>query len=374
MSFIDKILNKSNSYVFYKSQYKKLKKENSDLKKKIKKFNSDYEVILDKKNFSQKKLAKTTIPQILNKLANDEFDKITIAIKSPNPLKNNKWGDYFFAKGLKKALQKKGFNVILQQRDNWYDNVKVDITIVLRGLREYEPNLDEINLMWNISHPDLVSDEEYEKYDIVFVASEKYTNILKNRLNTSVITLLQCTDPEIFYPEINHKLSEDILFVGVTRGVYRTIIKDLFKTNHEVSIYGKGWDKFIDEKYIKDEYIPNEKLHEYYSSCKILLNDHWNDMIEFDFPSNRLFDALACGTFVISDKIPSEEELFENTIVTYDDVDDLDEKISYYLNNPQKREEKALKGKNIVLKNHTFDNRVDIIVDELKKLKKNIKM
>ena len=97
-------------------------------------------------------------------------------------------------------------------------------------------------------------------------------------------------------------------------------------------------------------------------------------MIEFDFPSNRLFDALACGTFVISDKIPSEEELFENTIVTYDDVDDLDKKISYYLNNPQKREEKALKGKNIVLKNHTFDNRVDIIVDELKKLKKNIKM
>ena len=43
---------------------------------------------------------------------------------------------------------------------------------------------------------------------------------------------------------------------------------------------------------------------------------------------------LAHNLFVISDEIPSEEHLFENNIVTYEGADDLDEKINYYLNNP----------------------------------------
>lgn len=92
-------------------------------------------------------------------------------------------------------------------------------------------------------------------------------------------------------------------------------------------------------------------------------------MKDLDFPSNRLFDALACGTFVISDDIPSAKTLFEDSIITYDGADDLDEKIKYYLNNPQEREELGQKGKEIVLKNHTFDNRVDEIISALKNIK-----
>ena len=190
--------------------------------------------------------------------------------------------------------------------------------------------------------------------------------ILKERLNTQVETLFQCTDPEVFFTHKEDNLCEDILFVGVTRKVYRQIVKDSLEKGHNVSIYGVGWEEFIDEDLIKGEFIPNDELYKYYSSCKILLNDHWEDMRDLDFPSNRLFDALACGTFVISDDIPSAKTLFDGNIVTYRDADDLDEKINYYLNNPQKREELAKKGKEIVLNNHTFDNRVDEIVEALK--------
>ena len=49
-------------------------------------------------------------------------------------------------------------------------------------------------------------------------------------------------------------------------------------------------------------------------------------------------------------------------------MDDLDEKIKYYLDNPEKRKSLALNGKDIVLKNHTFDNRVDEIIKSLKTL------
>lgn len=365
---MEKILNKSNSFVFYKTNYDKLKKQNKDLKKRLTEANSKNDAYSKKLINSQKKLAKYTKPVILDKINKGKFDELTVSIKSPNPAGSKFWGDYYFAIALKKALEKKGFKVIHQEYKNWYD-VDTDIVIVLRGLREYEPNYDEINLMWNISHPDLVSDEEYEKYDIVCVASDYYSDILNERLNVKVEPLLQCTDPEVFYNERDDSLEEELLFVGVTRHVYRQIVKDCMELNHDVSVYGRGWEKFIDEKYIKGKYIDNSELHKYYSSCKILLNDHWDDMKEFDFPSNRLFDALACGTFIISDEIPSEKWLFENNIETYSTLEELDEKINYYLNNPEERESKALKGKELVLKNHTFDNRVNDIIRYLKNLK-----
>ena len=383
MSLFERFLNKSNSYVYYKNNFEKLNasqkkiiKENNSLKaseRKLKEENNYLKSILSENNKQIEelliKLAIYSKQDIFNKLINNSYSELTICIKSPNPKKQRIWGDYFFALALKKKYEKHGFNVIIQEREDWYDsNVKPDINIVLRGLIEYKPNRDEINVMWNISHPDLVTDEEYESYDICFISSEKYANELNDKLNTPIKPLLQCTDPDVFYFSKQDDIAEDVLFVGITRGVYREIIKDMMKTDFDVSIYGTGWEQYVNEKYIKGQFIPNEKVHEYYSSCKILLNDHWEDMRDLDFPSNRLFDALACGTFVISDKIPSAETLFEGNVITYENAEDLNEKIKYYLSHDEERRMIAEKGKEIVLKNHTFDNRVDTIIDSLKNL------
>ena len=383
MSLFERFLNKSNSYVYYKNNFEKLNasqkkiiKENNSLKaseRKLKEENNYLKSILSENNKQIEelliKLAIYSKQDIFNKLINNSYSELTICIKKTNKKKQRIWGDYFFALALKKSFEKHGFNVIIQEREDWYDsNVKPDINIVLRGLIEYKPNRDEINVMWNISHPDLVTDEEYESYDICFISSEKYANELNDKLNTPIKPLLQCTDPDVFYFSKQDDIAEDVLFVGITRGVYREIIKDMMKTDFDVSIYGTGWEQYVNEKYIKGQFIPNEKVHEYYSSCKILLNDHWEDMRDLDFPSNRLFDALACGTFVISDKIPSAETLFEGNVITYENAEDLNEKIKYYLSHDEERRMIAEKGKEIVLKNHTFDNRVDTIIDSLKNL------
>ena len=402
---LDKFLNMSNRYVFYKNNYELLRnaheydnkimksrdsqiktyrKENNFLKRDIKNKQKDINYLkklLDNKSSEiqekiinlQKKLGRYTKPEIIKKLNYNQYSDLTVAIKTPNPKGQHHWGDYFFSIALKKSFKKLGFNVIIQEREEWYDDVHVDINMVLRGLEKYEPNLNEINIMWNISHPHEVSNDEYELYDICFISSEKYANKINNEVNTIIKPLLQCTDPEVFYNEINENYLDNILFVGSTRGVYREIVKNIIENDFDVSVYGRGWITFIDEKYIKGQFIPNEKLHEYYSSCKILLNDHWDDMRDWDFPSNRLFDALACGTFVISDKIPSAETLFEGNIVTYEDAEDLKDKIDYYLTHDEEREEKARKGRDIVLNNHTFDNRVDTIIESLKCLKSSVK-
>ena len=380
MKFTEKLLSRSNSYNYYKDKYESLLAKNNNLVNENKKLKSDVTSYKSKTKkaktesedeirYLQKRLGLYSKPEILNKIINEEYSDITIAIKTPNPKGAHHWGDYFVSQALKKSFEKKGFNVIVQDRDDWYDNsVKADINFVLRGLVKYKPNFDEINIMWNISHPERVRKKEYEEYDLCFIASEKYADQLNDSVNTEVKPLLQCTDPEVFFEEKDDSLAEDILFVGSTREVYREIIKDVLKTGHDVSVYGKGWENFIDEKYIKGVFVENAELHKHYSSCKILLNDHWQEMKDLDFPSNRLFDALACGTFVISDKIPSAETLFEDTIVTYENADDLDKKLEYYLSHEDERKELAERGREIVLKNHTFDNRVETVLDCLKNL------
>ena len=386
MGLNERLLNRSNSYLFYKENYNKLKESQEKLEDEKKQLSLKYDSI-KKENSNlksevvkqdekivelQKKLSNFIKPQIVDKLRNEQYSDLNIAIKTPNPKEEHFWGDYFFALSLKKSFEKLGFNVFIHDREDWYDNgAEVDINMVLRGKFEYKPDYDAINIMWNISHPDMVEIVEYENYDVCFISSEKYTGLLKDDVSTIVKPLLQCTDPDVFFNEKDDSINEEILFVGITRGVYRDIIKDVLKTDHDVSIYGMGWEKFIDDKFIKGQFIDNKELHKYYSSCKILLNDHWEDMREMDFPSNRLFDALACGTFVISDKIPSAETLFEGTVITYDDVDDLNKKLEYYLAHDEEREKIAERGKELVLNNHTFDNRVETIIDCLKNLDLN---
>lgn len=350
-----------NNILDFREETKNIKYE-----KEINKYKRTIRLLKNKNKELQNKLGKLTKSEVINKIILGDYSDLTIAIKSPHPEGTTHWGELFFSKAIKKSFEKLGFNVIIQEREHWYDDINIDIALVLRGELDYYPDYSNINIMWNISHPKSTPIEEYEKYDYVFIASEKYADKIKDKVNTNVHALLQCTDPDVFYPERNMDISDEILFVGVTRGVYRKIIKDILKTDYDVSIYGMGWEEFIDEKYVKDYFIPNEELHKYYSSCKILLNDHWNDMIDEDFPSNRLFDALSCGTFVISDNIPSANDLFEGSIVTYNDENDLKEKINYYLTHEDERIKIAKKGQKIVLENHTFDHRIKKILSVLK--------
>jgi spore maturation protein CgeB len=118
-----------------------------------------------------------------------------------------------------------------------------------------------------------------------------------------VEALIQCTDPELFYPDFSEEYEHELLFVGNSRKVYRKIIKDLIPTDKDLAVYGTNWEKFIDKRYIKGQHIPHTELRKAYSSCKILLNDHWDDMREKGFISNRIFDGLASGALIISDQV-----------------------------------------------------------------------
>jgi O-antigen biosynthesis protein len=294
--------------------------------------------------------------------------KIAIKIPAPNWETIHEWGDYHMALGLKKELEKENCDVILQVLPEWEGDgdARCDAVIVLRGLSRYKPKKQHFNIMWNISHPNDVSIKEYSQYDHVFIASEIWAEKIGKNVDVPVEVMLQCTDPELFYPDQDDDYKHDLLFVGNSRKVYRKIMKDLLPTNKDLAVYGTNWEGIIPEKYIKGEHIPNRELRKAYSSCKILLNDHWDDMREEGFISNRLFDGFAAGAFIISDNIRGAE-VFGDALVTYDNPKELSSAIGTYLNKEEERIEKIEKGKSIVKEHHTFQKRVERILEILDK-------
>ena len=299
----------------------------------------------------------------LEKSSNKEITTKKISIKLPAGNWNTakRWGDYHFALALKKEFERNNHIVHIHVSSEWDREDDADVVLVLRGLKRYKPKAQNYNIMWNISHPEMVSLEEYNEYDYVFVASEKLADELKSKIRVPVEPLLQCTDPELFYPEHSSLYEHDLLFVGNTRGEFRKIIKDLLPTDKDLGLYGNQWENFVDDKHICNKHIPNMALHKAYYSSKILLNDHWKDMCELGFISNRIFDGFASGAFIISDEVEGAKEIFGDTLVTYQNRDDLNKLINYYLEHEEEREKLARKGRDIVLNNHTFKKRAEHI-------------
>jgi len=273
------------------------------------------------------------------------------------------WGDYFFARGLQRSLERTGNPTRVQFLPEWSTAVtaREDVSVHLFGLKEAPTRPSQVNLLWHISHPDLATAELYERYDHVFVASDSFALRMAALVDVPVTPLHQATDPERFHPQPGGPHHE-LLFVANSRSVQRRIVADLAGTHRDLAVYGRGWTSdLIDPRFVKGERIPNADLAKYYCAADIVLNDHWEDMRAEGFISNRLYDALAAESFVISDDVQGLAEEFDGAMVTYRDQVDLPRLIERYLADPPERRRLAARGQGVVLGRHTFDDRVRIL-------------
>jgi spore maturation protein CgeB len=277
----------------------------------------------------------------------------------------SQWGDVFFARAIQRVLERAGSPVRVQLLPEWSspESAREDVTLHLLGLSEAPVRSGQVNLLWQISHPELATPDLYDRYDRVFVASDSFAAQLAPRCRVPVVALHQATDPERFAP-VPGGPAHDLLFVANSRKVRRRIVDDLAATGRDVAIYGRGWTAdLVDPRLVRGEGIPNADLARFYTAASIVLNDHWDDMRANGFLSNRLYDALAAGGFVISDDVPGIDAEFDGAVVTYHDAAELDRLIERYLADPAERRRLAERGRRAVLERHTFADRVPILVE-----------
>ena len=171
--------------------------------------------------------------------------------------------------------------------------------------------------------------------DASYAASASWAARRSQEWGAEIRPLLQCTDPERFRPGVSTRGSGSemvstsstsgghaVLFVGNARKRARRPVVDLAVAHAaEFVVYGAGWEGEA-AAHVAATSVPNTELGELYSSAGTVLNDHWADMREEGFVSNRLFDAVACGARVLSDHIDGLDELFGGAVQTFrDDAD-----------------------------------------------------
>lgn len=86
--------------------------------------------------------------------------------------------------------------------------------------------------------------------------------------------------------------------------------------------------------------------------------------------TRRIFEGMACGRMVITDRLPKETGLSEmfiegEDIIYYDDAKDAIDKIRYFASHDNEREEIAQNGYKKVMSEHTQVQRCDIIEKSL---------
>lgn len=293
-----------------------------------------------------------------------------IKIGAPNREVVQSWGDLHYARAMRRQLELRGHRCIIQALDEW-DNAEgltCDVAIHLKGLTPYETKPGQLNVLWNISHPGKLTAAECDGYDLVLVASKRWADRLKNDTETPVFVMEQATDPEVFFPDYEPIHDRELVFVGNSRRVERRILRDLLPTGRDLAVWGGDWEGLIDAKYVAGEFLPNRQVRKAYSSASIVLNDHWDDMREHGFVSNRIYDALACGALVVSDDLPELQENFGDAVVTYNSPEELRELVEHYLASPQERQERGHLGRELVLEHHTFEHRIVELLGHVEEL------
>lgn len=283
------------------------------------------------------------------------WDIQTCATVGPNALL---WGDYHFALDLADALERLDQRVRVLR---WGDDAThdADVVVHVRGNRRLPVRIGAINLLWVISHPeDVHANELLDNYDRIFAASPAWAEDVSRRWGVDVQPLLQAVNSRRFSPDAalsgdTHGASGRLLMVANARSGGRAVVRDAIAIGARPLVYGENWQDVVPPELIGGRYLPNEDLPAAYRAARIVLNDHWPDMLRWGFISNRLFEATAMATPVISDAIGGLVETFGALSRPYHDLESLRAAIS----SPWGTFDERLDTARAVRESHSFDRR-----------------
>lgn len=290
------------------------------------------------------------------------------------------WGPHNFSVDLKRELEKRGYYVVIDYRDDWAGMIEADYVLVLRGVHPYRPDRRAKNckyILWHNCFPYRVTDEEYELYDLILVNSYTYTKKVAERVSVPVKPMLLCADVEKFFPQ-ETELKYEKVFVGNARSEQRNVVTWCDEHDIPLHLWGRvrgqnSWHNFLkeDTKVIVEGPMENTALPDLYRSSKIIFNDHYTDMREEGFINNRILEALSCGRPVLSDYSEEFEKLFGDSLVYYHDEEDFFEKIKWLEEHAEEQKEKVLAIWPKLQEEYSFAARAKELDEIVKELDRN---
>jgi spore maturation protein CgeB len=183
--------------------------------------------------------------------------------------------------------------------------------------------------------------------------------------------LPHAVDASVFRPLPGVPKDIDFAFVGLWSERRQQLIEAALEVSQNGAIYGPKWYRktFHDRRFrrvVKGRYIAGEPLVRLYNRAKVVLNiTSWgaDGGASRSGMTMRLFEVPATGTLLLTDH--SAEMNFALTpgrhVATFSDLDELRQKLRYYLDNAAERERIAAQGMHEVRARHSYDRTVDAI-------------
>ena len=263
------------------------------------------------------------------------------------------------------------------------ENYNPDILLVnkganiLSGIIEKLSNKGIKTVNWTLDDPFGKIDRENKinniaEYDYFFVFDPYYLKELKE-INSNSYYLPCAADPRNVHKEIipleKRKYQYDVSFIGSHEPHREELLNKL--VNYNLRISGYRWKKITSSLRGKVD----EKIYLGYEMCKELnlskINLNIHALHSIDGVNLRTFEIPATNSFMLCDYFKEIPKLFRigKEIVCYHNVEELKELIDYYLDedNKEERDKITKKGHERVLKEHTIKQRMEKILDIVKR-------
>lgn len=212
----------------------------------------------------------------------------------------------------------------------------------------------------------------FKPYDLIITSFPHFIDKFKE-MGISAEYLQLCFEPFVLKKIPKQKRTYDATFIGGISRVHKKGFKLLNQLTErtKIDIWGYG----------KEELDPKSKLYQYHHGeawgrdmyklmlqSKITINRHI-DVAENYANNMRLYEATGCGAMLITDKKDNLGSIFQvgKEVVSYTNVDDLVDKIKYYLRYDKEREKIAKAGQKRTLADYTYEVRMKQLLEIIQK-------
>ena len=199
-------------------------------------------------------------------------------------------------------------------------------------------------------------------YDLVAVQGRDMAVVIQQKAGIEAFWLPAAADPSVHYPSKASK-KEGVCFVGSWYPRRENLLREI--CDYPLTIAGPGWGQAarMGACSIHIGGQGPDVTRRIYSTSAISLSIHllepWEN-VSFTQASPRVFEILACGGFLLSDRTKDLNELLTEGMhyIGFDSAAELREQITYYLIHSSERQKIAHNGFDCVLRHHTYEHRL----------------
>jgi hypothetical protein len=191
-------------------------------------------------------------------------------------------------------------------------------------------------------------------YDIHFVPKPLNEPDYTKRGAKRVVVYDRSYDPSLHRPvELSGEEKEqyecEVGFIGKWAPHRERVLAELVQEGVPLVIWGNGWQRGQHWEMLRNVWRGPGQYNEDYTRaiCGMKIALHFLRRENRDEQDSRSFEIPACGVFMLAERTPAHQRLFDEgkEAVFFDDTEELLEQVNYYLNHPKERDMIAEAGR-----------------------------